>query len=104
MAGDLEKLAVDIERPIGCISRTVFWILFVVFGVILGAIGWLMYTVFWSGSTHIVLGSAQHSENNKDALIVGLVVVVLAMALAAIIRDSMRKAIYRRVLSRRNKS
>ncbi len=96
MAGDLEKLAVDIERPIGCLSRTVFWILFVIFGVIMGAIGWLLYTSFWAGATHINL-----SENHKDALIVALVVIVLSMALAAIIRDSMRKAIYRRVLKRR---
>lgn len=99
MATDLEKLAVDIERPIGCLSRTVFWILFVIFGAILGAIGWFLYMSFWAGATHIAL-----SENHKDALIVGLSVVVLAMALAAIIRDSMRRAIYRRVLRKRAKS
>lgn len=100
MAGDLEKLAVDIERPVGCISRVVFWVLFVIFAAILGAIGWLLYTSLWAGSNHISLGS----ENNKDALIVVLSVVVLAMALAAIIRDNIRNRIYQRVLRKRNKS
>ncbi|HEY7358590.1 MAG TPA: hypothetical protein VH590_19045 [Ktedonobacterales bacterium] len=99
MAQDLEKLAVDIERPIGCLSRTVFWILFVIFGAILGALGWFVYTSFWAGATHIAL-----SENQKDAVIVALSVVVLAMALAAIVRDSMRRAIYQRVLRKRAKS
>ena len=99
MAQDLEKLAVDIERPIGCLSRTVFWILFVVFGAILGVIGWLLYTSFWAGSTHIGL-----SENQKDAVIVILSVIVLSVMLAAIIRDTMRRAIYQRVLRRRSKS
>jgi hypothetical protein len=100
MAQDLEKLAVDIERPIGCLSRTVFWILFVIFGAILGAIGWFVYTSFWAGATHINLGS----ENHKDALIVALSVIVLAVMLAAIVRDSMRRAIYQRVLRKRAKS
>ena len=99
MAQDLEKLAVEIERPIGCVSRTVFWILFVVFGAILGVLGWFLYTSFWAGSTHIGL-----SENQKDAVIVALSVIVLSVTLAAIIRDSIRNAIYQRVLRRRNKS
>jgi|SRR5579859_5110869 len=96
MASDLEKLAVDIERPIGCLSRTVFWILFVIFGAILGVIGWLIYT------STLVNHPIPLSNTHKDALIVGLSVVVLAMALAAIIRDSMRKALYRRVLKKRS--
>jgi TRAP-type C4-dicarboxylate transport system permease small subunit len=99
MAQDLEKLAVEIERPIGCLSRTVFWILFVIFGAILGVIGWFVYTSFWAGTTHIAL-----SENHKDALIVALSVIVLSVTLAAIVRDSMRRAIYQRVLRRRAKS
>lgn len=99
MATDLEKLAVDIERPIGCLSRTVFWILFVIFGAILGAIGWFLYTSVLVNHPITFLSNTQ-----KDAVIVGLSVVVLSMAIAAIIRDSMRRAIYRRVLRKRAKS
>jgi uncharacterized protein YacL len=98
MASDLEKLAVDIERPIGCISRTVFWILFVIFGAVLGVIGWFVYNSILL--THPI-GLDNHQ---KDALIVGLSVVVLAMMFAAIIRDTMRKAIYQRVMKRRAKN
>jgi H+/Cl- antiporter ClcA len=98
MAQDLEKLAVEIERPIGCISRTVFWILFVIFGAILGAIGWFLYTGIIS--THALPGD----PHQKDAVIVALSVIVLSLAIAAIIRDSMRRAIYQRVLRRRSKN
>ncbi len=91
MATDLEKLAVDIEKPIGCISRTVFWILFVIFGAILGGLGWLLYTAVIA--THpIPLDTPQ-----KDALIVILSGIVLAALLAGITRDSIRRYIYHRV-------
>ncbi|HEY7349771.1 MAG TPA: hypothetical protein VH599_15755 [Ktedonobacterales bacterium] len=97
MASDLEKMAVEIERPIGCLSRTVFWILFVIFGAVLAVIGWLLYTAVFV--THPI-GLDNHQ---KDALIVILSGIVLATMLAAIVRDSMRRAIYRRVLRKRSK-
>jgi hypothetical protein len=98
MATDLEKLAVDIERPIGCLSRTVFWILFVIFGAILGAIGYFVY------NSILLTHPLQLDNHQKDALIVGLSAVVLAMALAAIVRDSIRRAIYSRVQRKRSRS
>lgn len=97
MAGDLEKLAVDIERPIGCISRTVFWILFVIYGAILGVVGWAVDKYI------LVPHPFTWNHTTEDAIVVGLSVVVLGTILAALTRDSMRKAIYRRVLNRRNK-
>jgi hypothetical protein len=46
MARHLEKLALDTECPIGCLSPTAFWILFAILGILLGAIGHLFYTSF----------------------------------------------------------
>ncbi len=97
MANDLERMAVEIERPIGCISRTVFWILFVIFGAVLGVIGWFLYT------SVIVHHPLPGDTSQKDAAIIILSGIVLAMALAAIVRDTMRGAIYRRILRRRSK-
>jgi uncharacterized metal-binding protein len=98
MASDLEKLAVDIERPVGCISRVVFWILFVVYSAVLGVVGWLIYN-------YILLNHPiPLSNNHKDALIVILAVVVVGVMLAAITRDHIRNRIYRRIDRKRNKS
>jgi hypothetical protein len=97
MAQDLEKLAVDIERPIGCISRVVFWILFVVYGAILGVIGWAVDKYI------LIPHPLTLNHTTEDAIVVGLSVVVLGTILAAITRDSMRNAIFRRVMRRRSK-
>ena len=95
MAQDLEQLAVEIERPIECLSRVVFWILFVIFGAILGVIGWFVYN-------GILLSHPINLDaHQKDALIVILSVIVLAVTLSAIVRDTMRRAIYQRVMRRR---
>jgi uncharacterized membrane protein (DUF485 family) len=91
MAQDLEKLAVDIERPIGCISRVVFWILFVVYSALLGVAGWAIYN-------NVLLAHPINLTNNqKDAVIVGLSVVVLGTMLAAVTRDYIRNKLYDRV-------
>lgn len=98
MAGDLEKLAVDIERPIGCLSRAVFWILFVIYGAILAVVGWLVYNYVLVPHPTLI------PDNAKNAVIVILGVVVLGVMLAAITRDRIRNRIYQRVLRKRNKS
>jgi H+/Cl- antiporter ClcA len=98
MAGDLEKLAVDIERPVGCISRVVFWILFVVYSAVLGVVGWLVYNYI------LVSHPIPLSPNHKDALIVILSVVVLGVMLAAITRDYIRNRIYNRVDRKRSRN
>jgi hypothetical protein len=98
MAQDLEKLAVDIERPIGCISRTVFWILFVVYSALLGVIGWFVYQEVLGPdgvNPHLIPDSA------KNAVIVVLSVIVLGSMLAAITRDYIRSKLYDRVDRRR---
>lgn len=98
MAQDLEKLAVDVERPIGCISRTVFWILFVIFSAVLGVIGWFVYQKVLIPNPNLI------PDNAKNAVIVVLSVIVLGMALAAITRDSIRNSLYRRVDRKRRSS
>ena len=98
MAQDLEKLAVDIERPIGCISRTVFWILFVVYSALLGVAGWAIY------NNILVAHPLGLSNNQKDAVIVALAVVVLGTMLAAITRDYIRNKLYNRVDRKRRSS
>ena len=97
MAKEIEELLVDIERPIGCIASAVFWILFVVFGAVLGVGGWFLYTLV------IVHHSLPLDSHQKDALIVILSGIVLASILAAIVRDSMRKAIFRWVARRQKR-
>ncbi|HLW00173.1 MAG TPA: hypothetical protein VKT82_16010 [Ktedonobacterales bacterium] len=97
MAQEIEKLVVDIERPIGCIARAVFWILFVLFGAVLGVLGWLLYTsVFVNHPIPL-------DNHQKDALIVILSGIVLATMLAALVRDTMRRAIYRWVARRQGR-
>ncbi len=98
MASDLEKLAVDIERPVGCISRVVFWILFVVYSAVLGVVGWLVYNYVLVPHPNLI------PDNAKNAVIVILAVVVVGVMLAAITRDHIRNRIYRRIDRKRNKS
>ncbi len=97
MAQEIEKMVVDIERPIGCLARTVFWILFVIFGAALGVAGWFLYTDVVANHP-IPLNTHQ-----KDALIIILAGIVLATMLAALVRDVMRQAIYRWVARRQSK-
>ena len=97
MAQEIEKLVVDIERPIGCVARAVFWMLFVLFGAVLGVIGWLLYTAVF------VNHPIPLDNHQKDAFIVILSGIVLATMLAAIVRDTMRRAIYRWVARRQGK-
>ncbi len=98
MAQDLEKLAVEIERPIGCASRVVFWVLFVIYGAVLGVLGWLTYQYVLVPHPDLIPNEA------KNAVIVVLAVIVLGTILAGITRDSIRNAIYRRIERRRSKN
>ncbi len=95
MAQELERAAVDIERPIGCVSRTTFWILFVVFGAIFGVLGWLVYNGI------LVAHPLALTANQKDGLIVILFVVVLSVMLAALTRDYFRMRVFNRLRGRR---
>ncbi len=94
---EVENLAVDVERSVGCALRTVFWILFVVYTALLAVAGWALYT-------YVLL---QHridlTDSHKDALIVGLVVVLLGTMLAAITRDQLIHRIFRRVKGRQKR-
>lgn len=94
---EVENIAVDIERGVGCALRTVFWILFVIYTAVLAVAGWALYN-------YILL---QHpldlSNSHKDALIVALVVVLLGTMLAAITRDQLLHVIFRRVRRRQGK-
>ena len=99
MAREIEELAVDIERPIGTISRVVFWILFIVYAAIVGVLGWFLYTHLLS-STTLLPGT----EHQKDGVIVGLSVALLGVILASLTRDSIRNALYRRIDRKRKKS
>ena len=93
---EMETIATDIERPIGCALRTVFWVLFVVYTVVLAVIGWVVYTSI------LVHHRIPLSDNSKDAVIVALAVVVLGTVLAAMTRDQLIHVIFRRV--RRSRS
>lgn len=95
MAHELEKVAVDIERPIGCISRTVFGLLFVVYGAIFGVIGWLVY------SGILVDHALALTANQKDGLIVGLVVLMLSVIAAALTRGYFRTRLFNRIRGKR---
>lgn len=95
MAQELERAAVDIERPIGCASRTAFWILFVVFGAIFGVLGWLGYNGI------LVAHPLALTANQKDGLIVILFVVLLSAMVAALTRDYFRMRIFNRLRGRR---
>jgi hypothetical protein len=96
MAQEIEKILVEVERPIFLAARIAYWILFVVFGAILGAIGWLLYTVVFANG----IPGDQHV---KDAIIVVLAVIVLTDLFATLTRDKIGKAIAQRILNRRKK-
>jgi hypothetical protein len=95
MAQELERAAVDIERPVGCLSRTTFWILFVIFGAIFGVIGWLVYNGI------LVAHPLALTANQKDGLIVILFAVLLSVLTAALTRDYFRARIFNRMRGRR---
>lgn len=94
---EVETLAVDAERAIGCALRTVFWILFVVYTAVLAVLGWALYN-------NVLLSHPLNlSNNHKDALIVGLAVVLLGTMLAAVTRDQLLHVIFRRVRNRQKR-
>ena len=95
MVHELEKAAVDIERPIGCVSRTIFWMLFVVYAAIFGVIGWLVY------SGILVNHALALTANQKDGLIVGLATALLSVILAALTRDYFRVRLFNRMRGKR---
>jgi len=94
---DVENMAVDLERSIGCALRVVFWVLFVIYTAVLALVGWALYTYVLLHH-HIPL-----SDNTKDAVIVGLSVVVLGTVLAAMTRDQLLHVIFHRVRRRQGR-
>ena len=94
---EVETVAVDAERAVGCALRTVFWIFFVIYTVILAVAGWALYNFV------LLHHRINLSDSHKDALIVGLAVVLLGTILAAITRDQLLHVIFRRVRNRRKK-
>jgi TRAP-type C4-dicarboxylate transport system permease small subunit len=88
---EIETVAVDLERSIGCALRTVFWILFVIYTAVLAIAGWALYT------SVLVQHRIPLPDTSKDALIVGLSVLVLGTILAAMTRDQLLHVIFRRV-------
>jgi Na+/proline symporter len=94
---EVENVAVDVERSVGCALRTVFWVLFVIYTAVLAVVGWALYTY--------VL--AHHRlplpDNTKDAVIVALSVVVLGTVLAAMTRDQLIHVIFHRVRRRQGR-
>ena len=94
---EVETLAVDAERAIGCALRTVFWILFVVYTAVLAVAGFALYN-------NVLVGHPLNlSNNHKDALIVGLAVVLLGTMLAAVTRDQLVHVIFHRVRNRQKR-
>ncbi len=94
---EVETVAVDLERSIGCALRTAFWILFVLYTAVLAGAGWALYTAV------LVHRRLPLPDTSKDALIVGLGVVVLGTILAAVTRDQLLHVIFRRVRRQRNR-
>ena len=94
---DVENIAVDLERSIGCALRTVFWVLFVIYTVVLAAAGWALYTYV------LVDHPIPLSNQDKDIALVGLTVVVLGTVLAAITRDQLLHIIFHRVRRQQGK-
>lgn len=94
---DVENVAVDVERSIGCALRVVFWVLFVIYTAVLALVGWALYTYV------LVNHPIPLSNNDKDVLIVGLSVVVLGTVLAAMTRDQLIHVIFHRVRRRQGK-
>jgi hypothetical protein len=96
MAQEIEKILVEVERPIFLAARIAYWILFVVFGAIIGVIGWFLYTVVFANG----IPGDQHV---KDAIIVVLAAIVLTDLFATLIRDKIANAVAQRILNRRKK-
>jgi TRAP-type C4-dicarboxylate transport system permease small subunit len=93
----VETGAVDLERSIGCALRIVFWVLFVIFTAVLAVVGWALYTAI------LLHHRIPISDTSKDALIVGLSVVVLGTILAALTRDQLLHVIFHRVRQQRSR-
>jgi uncharacterized protein YacL len=94
---DVETIAVDLERSIGCALRTVFWVLFGIYATVLGVIGWVVYT------NVLVHHRIPLAESSKDAVIVVLAVMVLGTVLAAMTRDQLLHVIFHRVRRQRSR-
>ncbi len=97
MAQEIEKLLVEVERPIFLAARIAYWILFVVFGVILGFLGWALYNFVLYA--HPIPGD----DHLKDAIIVVLAGIVLTDLFATVTRDKIANAVAERILKRRKK-
>jgi TRAP-type C4-dicarboxylate transport system permease small subunit len=94
---EVETVAVDLERSVGCALRTVFWIFFVIYGAVLAVGGWALYTAVLAHH-RIPL-----TDTSKDAVIVGLAVVVLGTILAAVTRDQLLHVIFHRARRQRSR-
>jgi membrane-associated protease RseP (regulator of RpoE activity) len=97
MGQEIEKLLVEVERPIFLAARIAYWILFVVFGVVLAAIGWALYTFVLYA--HPIPGG----DHVKDIIIVVLAAIVLTDLFATVTRDKIANAIAQRILRRGKK-
>ena len=94
---EVENVAVDLERSIGCALRTVFWVLFVIYTAALGVVGWVLYT------NVLLHHRIPLADSSKDALLVGLSVVVLGTILAAMTRDQLIHVIFHRARRQRTR-
>jgi|ERR1051326_3269525 TRAP-type C4-dicarboxylate transport system permease small subunit len=94
---ELQNVVVDLERSIGCALRTVFWVLFVLYTAVLAVLGWALYT------SVLVHQRIPLPDSSKDAVIVGLSVVVLGTILAALTRDQLLHVIFHRVKRRQRR-
>jgi hypothetical protein len=94
---DVETIAFDLERSIGCALRTVFWILFVIYTAALALAGWALYT------SVLMHHRIPLPDTSKDAVIVGLSVVVLGTVLAAMTRDQLLHVIFHRAKRQRSR-
>jgi Na+/proline symporter len=94
---EVENVAVDLERSIGCALRTVFWMLFVVYTAVLAVVGWAVYTAV------LLHHPIPLPDTSKDALLVGFSVVTLGTILAAVTRDQLVHVIFRRVKRQRGR-
>lgn len=92
---EAETVAYDFERAVGCALRTVFWVFFVIYTAVLAVLGWALYTFV------LLHQPIPLPESSKDAVIVGLSVVVLGTILAALTRDQLVHVIFRRVRRQR---
>jgi uncharacterized membrane protein YhaH (DUF805 family) len=95
---DLERGAIEAERIVGRISRTVFWVLFLIYAAILGVGGWFLYQK--------VLGPDGSNPNlipdqDKNVVIIVLAVIVLGIMMAGITRDGIRNRFYNKQLGKK---